>query len=320
MFKGMFKRWRRRSGRVLLPSLLLLSGPVAVAQQQLSPATSDLDLNAFGQELQLLAVGSVNGSVDNTGSRPWGFDGTFFYTAVASGMTTTGMPPTAVAEAASSASFKMPTVGGSPDFPVVESSAGAGLNYSVAIRQRRTPPITFQPPVFLTASAIGEATVQGYGSAQAGVLFQWFETVNGLPSFTGVSAGITEAGSDSFNRSFRFRLETGGFIVVSMTASARTFGPQGALSYQSSAIGVADPVFEFDQEAFEDYLESSGEEPFELADYYAIEYSDGIVPGLIFKDNFEPLPSNPLIAPTKATNADTHLPRSHSRFLAQHSR
>ena len=311
MFKDIFKRWRRGPRRVLLPSLLLLSAPVAVAQQQLSPATSDLSLNAFGQELELLAVGGVNGSVDNTGSRPWGYDGTFSYTAVASGMTTTGMPPTAVAEAASSARFTMPTVPGSPDFPVVESSAGAGLDYSVAIRQRRTPPITFQPPVFLTASAIGEATVEGYGSAQAGVSFRWFETANSFPSSTGVVAGVSEAGSDSFNRSFRFRLQTGGFIVVSMSAGVRTFGPQGVLSYQSSAIGVADPVFEFDQEAFEEYLEFSGEEPFELADYYAIEYSDGIVPGLVFKDNFEPLPSNPLIAATKATSADTPVPRSH---------
>lgn len=302
MFRNDFERWRQGSGLALLPSLLLLAAPVVMAQQQASPATSDLSLNAFGQELERRAIGGINGSVDNTGSWPFGYDGTFSYIALARGMTTTGMPPTAVAEAESSARFTMPSVPGSLEFPIVESSAGADLVYTVAIRQRRTPPITFQPPVFLTASAIGEATVEGYGSAQASVQFRWFDRPNSIPNLNGAGAAVTEAGSDSFNRSFRFRLQPGGYIVVILLSSARTEGPQGALSYQSSAIGAADPVFEFDQQAFEDYLAARGEAPFELADYYAIDYSEGIVPGRIFKDDFEPLPSNPLIA---ATNADS---------------
>ena len=61
-------------------------------------------------------------------------------------------------------------------------------------------------------------------------------------------------------------------------AATGSFTAAGNYGGSGSGHAVADPLFEFDQASFDQYLAGQGFASFPLRDYFAFEYSAGVVP------------------------------------------
>lgn len=69
--------------------------------------------------------------------------------------------------------------------------------------------------------------------------------------------------------------------VFGVTLAAEgSFTAGGNYGGSGSGHAVADPLFEFDQASFDQYLIGQGFAPFHLANYFAFEFSDGVVAGV----------------------------------------
>jgi hypothetical protein len=244
----------------------------AAAEGQLQPATSRISLEALSQRSERDQVGAATGTLDDTIITPI-TGGTRQRIGVAQASTAAGLPPSATASAESSHAESPPQ----DDLATAaDASASAGLSYQVRVGQRKQPPIVFRPRIHLTAQMSGSVSANGgIASASASV------SINAPGFFNTSEAAFANSINqmvNGFNRTVGFFVEPGAIINVTTSASANTATNNRLPSQLSQASAFADPLFEFDQSAFEAYADAEGFEPFDLAEFYAIEYSPNIIP------------------------------------------
>ncbi len=265
----------------LLAALVLLQPIVAGAQLQ--PIESELTTSCIGEsafiQIQSYAANSCLNSevisqpdIQATGTAT---------ISVATGPG--GGAPFATTSAVGSADFQGGNI-------VIQGIAGSGhgearLSYQVQVLVTHVPPVavTLIPA---TISAIGSVTTAHTGSgggSQADVLFEFVRAANPFPPVLSQSIGASSPplppfrpASDGFNVSSLVNLQVGTVfeVILSAAASVRAWAGVGGLALStSSADAYVDPVFRFDQAAFDDYAAQQGFASFPLEDYFAFEFS-----------------------------------------------
>jgi hypothetical protein len=167
------------------------------------------------------------------------------------------------------------------------SEVGAALFADVGIYQRQPlpPPFNFTPPVPMLITLKGDCSVSGGDGLNIGGSINLFSVVSlkGIETFG--SAG-THATTNPGDQTFGEYDKTFPAVVF----PSPTFEPILAYSFTASASvnsqgigggifiqGGADPEMSFDQPAFDAYALQHGFPTFNLADYYGIELSEGMM-------------------------------------------
>lgn len=169
---------------------------------------------------------------------------------------------------------------GNPDDSFLGSlfmSSGASITFGVQVREVFAPPIPVTSvPVIISAS--GEASIIASGNASGNASFSLATGLNGQNTILGdsVSTAFGSKTTTNFDAELTLDLSIGSPTIFTKRASvhgnAGGFG-DGAFSGTSAF----DPIFTFDQQAFDLLM---GTESFKLADYFVIDVSEGIVNGL----------------------------------------
>lgn len=139
--------------------------------------------------------------------------------------------------------------------------AAANIDYSARIRPRGTPPSgTYDVPITLH--------IQGHASGNAVSRVV-------ISNFFNFSASTTGSEYREYDEYLGMSVPSDGSyaVSVSLQAQAEAFEFRNAYWAHSSQ-ALADPVFAFDQAAFDLQM---GAETFPLADYFEFEYSPGII-------------------------------------------
>jgi hypothetical protein len=236
----------------------------ALAQEALPPVSSVVSLDLLGDATRV--AGAVPGILAL--SKPFS---SMLFEAQATGRAETFgyARPTATAEVEVTASRTRDDVNA-----LFQGTASSSLRYWMQIRERRPPPITFQPQLRVHADIIGEASVMHSGPGGGGASASAAASVG---SFAANAQALTGGNlNDSFNESFVFAVMPGERILLTVSANA-TAGVGNPPDGFSSGMAIADPTLRFDEEAFAEYLTGRGVEPFLQADYYDFEFSDGLL-------------------------------------------
>jgi len=188
-----------------------------------------------------------------------------------------GVPPTADAQASVFVSST------DPDAPLAgDAGAGGIFVYEMQVASTRPTPIGFVPPLNLFVEYHGSAQLSGdlvfsNGNVDSGATAQVAITV----PFLGRTIVNEVASADhnqlqaSFSGSRAFTIAPGELAYPVRVQVSAGVGVFVVGSGRGSGQAVADPVFGFDQEAFDEYAALAGFSTFSLADYFALEYSPG---------------------------------------------
>jgi hypothetical protein len=153
------------------------------------------------------------------------------------------------------------------------------LNYGLDIVAIRTLPWSIPFLGYPCAVDVkAEAIVAGGGMASASAEV-------GIGDFTivtqigGVEASVNGVGNDSSDKTVRFFGSAGEDFLVQLQVMSVAAAPDLGIGVRSTGLVVAqaDPLFSFDQAAFDTLAASLGEPTFPLDQYLAFQYSDGIL-------------------------------------------
>lgn len=183
-----------------------------------------------------------------------------------------GTNPQAVATAAASATSPFGAA------PTAIANAYATVIYFLHLQTTNATGLVWQPaqiPVLF--HALGEAS----GSANAEVRLTNLST--GASLFYDRATGLKLPNpSPGFDRTLDFSVAPTDYLRVNLYANAGAyddtdFSTTDAIFSQA----IADPTFDFDQVAFDQYAASLGQQTFNLGDFYAFEFSPTVVPNVV---------------------------------------
>jgi hypothetical protein len=252
--------------RYIAVSVAMLCGPGATAAP-LADASSFLSVlcgadptTRISQTVTVPAPASLScDKTDNVGSFGIG-------ESVAAALTSGGLIPQADVQANARGVPTIPNAG--------IASATAEISYSVRINATAPAPVAvFQVPVLVTIEGEGTADPGSIATAEVVVAFfrQQFSTPrNAIPSPGGTfDVDIQTTLNFGVGNDFRVRKQ------ASCTARTDTFPQTGAAAGVTSAChAVIDPMFDFDQAAFDAML---GARSFLLDDFFEFEFSPNLM-------------------------------------------
>jgi hypothetical protein len=163
-------------------------------------------------------------------------------------------------------------------------SVGANIAADLSYRMMVTAAVAGNPvgtpvPVPILFSVAGTATkTSDLGHATAEVIIRYPSSTP--HSFVSSDGAVSPpgGGTDSFNATHSFSVDVGTMLTVQMQASCIAAANGTSLARQNeSCFALVDPLFAFDQAAFDTYAADAGFETFTLADYYRFEFSPGIM-------------------------------------------
>src|SRR4030095_9765913 len=147
-------------------------------------------------------------------------------------------------------------------------------SFFARVNQTGPPPLGYNPPVFVRVTFNGETSITGDAAflpnenSQAAAYFTIRDNFLAMNHVAEQAASTQNNRIDGFGGTQTFTLppgEVGNELAVGVRAdvslSVHGSGP-------AHAHAIADPVFELDQEAFDEYAAFQRFETFPLADYY----------------------------------------------------
>lgn len=178
----------------------------------------------------------------------------------------------------------------SDPFPRVSASMQGQLNYQVAVEQLRAIPVHVALPVTLDITVAG--LVDATTSTSSADAFARIRSAV-LVSEDEAHARFGRE-TDDFFRTYSVAVFPG--IVFDVELLAGCFAIATEANPLSRCFALADPLFEFDQVAFDQLAAARGVPSFPLADFYAFQFSPGLV-----GDSPPAPPGQPVGIPAPAT-------------------
>jgi hypothetical protein len=275
---------RRWGGVVALAAVGMLA---MEARASVAPMISDMRVKA-GANAQLSLTLDLPGTLSDdaqvsTTSGP----NSFYYQNVASSEVSGGLAPQAIATAASTFTTTFAS-SNSFEYAGRRSSARAELSYTVSYAAREAPPSDFDPyshPLPLKAQWSVDASITGEVEETTNLNFltgNYCSFSLQMGHFT-LSAALTpEYPTYNAGGLVTVLMTTAGSLNVRMIADVRAEAWQkspglGKTTGIESQI-VVDPVFSFDQEAFDAFALEGEFESFDLNRYFELVYSPNLVP------------------------------------------
>jgi hypothetical protein len=179
--------------------------------------------------------------------------------------------------------------GGYPSF------ARATLEYQVLLVETAelpdTTPDTLPVPVTVNAFLRASASMDGESPFNAAFAFGYAVIAGHTSPRVVAHAPDSSFAVDTSTVVREFTLDVGQVIDVVLFTEARSVasaGPYGFTTVISEATAFIDPVFSFNQDAFDETARSGGFPTFDLSQYYAFQYSPGIGPAIPGQELPEP--------------------------------
>jgi hypothetical protein len=164
------------------------------------------------------------------------------------------------------------------------ASANAHYFFYARVNQTAPPPIGYNPPVMVRVTYHGETTITGDAEfstnerSQAAAYFSIRDDFLATNHVAEQAASLQGQLLDDFGATYTFTLspgEVGNPLHVYVRADASLYVRGSGTAH---AHAIADPVFELDQAAFDEYAAFAGFETFPLDQYYGLEFSEAFAP------------------------------------------